>query len=51
MPIKSAKQFRLMEGAAHGDSKLKSLVPPDVAAKFLKETPKKKKSIFAKASR
>ncbi len=47
MPVKSAKQFRFMEAAAHGG--LKSLGPsPKVAQEFLDKTPKKKKSMFAK---
>lgn len=48
MPVKSAKQFRLMQAAAHG--KLKSATGPSeaVAKEFLKETPHKKKSVFAK---
>lgn len=47
MPIKSAKQFRLMEAAAHGN--LKSAGPSkEVAEEFLRKTSKKKKSLFAK---
>lgn len=47
MPIKSAKQFRLMEAAAHGGLN-KGIGPsPEVAKKFLKETSHKKKSMFA----
>jgi hypothetical protein len=46
MPVKSAKQFRLMQAAAHGKS---SIGPsPKVAREFLAKSPKKEKSIFAK---
>lgn len=45
MPVKSAKQFRLMQAAAHG--KVKGL-EPGVAKEFLAKTPHKKKSAFAK---
>lgn len=46
MPIKSAKQFRLMEGAAHG-----APYGPDkkVAEEMIKKTPHKTKSMFAKS--
>lgn len=47
MPIKSAKQFRLMQAAKKGN--LHKIGPsPEVAKEFLKKTSKKKKSIFAK---
>jgi len=47
MPVKSGKQFRLMEAAAHGS--LKGAGPsPEVAKEFLRKTPHKKKSMFAK---
>lgn len=46
MPVKSAKQFRLMEAAAHGG--LKGPGPSKkVANEFLNATPEKKKSSFA----
>ena len=46
MPVKSAKQFRLMEAAAHGG--LKGPGPSKkVADEFLNATPEKKKSSFA----
>jgi hypothetical protein len=49
MPVKSAKQFRLMEAAAHGG--LRGAGPSKaVAEEFLKKTPKKKKSMFAKGN-
>lgn len=49
MPIKSAKQFRLMEAAAH--SKKGSLSGPSkkVADEMLKKTSHKMKSKFAKS--
>jgi hypothetical protein len=46
MPVKSAKQFRLMEGAAKGAGYGPD---PKVAKEFLKATPKAAKSKFAKA--
>jgi len=50
MPVKSAKQFRLMEAAAHGN--LRGAGPsPKVAQEFLNKTSHKKKSSFAKAKR
>jgi len=48
--IKSAKQFRFMEGVAHGMVPNKGMGPsPEVAKKMLRETSHKKKSNFAKA--
>ena len=49
MPAKSAKQFKFMAGIAHG-MKPKSGVGPskEVAEKFVKETPSKKRSLFMK---
>lgn len=45
--IKSARQFRLMQAAAHG--KLRGPGPsPEVARKLLAETSHKKKSQFAR---
>lgn len=47
MPVKSAKQFRLMQAAAHGN--LRGVGPsPEVAKEFLAKTPHKTKSLFAK---
>jgi hypothetical protein len=47
MPVKSAKQFRFMEAAAHGG--LKSMGPSKkVAEEFLKKTTKANKSKFAR---
>lgn len=49
MPVKSAKQFRLMQVAAHG--KLKSMGPsPEVAKEFLAKTSHSKKSQFAQSN-
>lgn len=47
MPVKSAKQFRFMEAAAHGG--LKGMGGPSkaVASEFLSKTSHKKKSAFA----
>ena len=49
MPAKSAKQYGLMQAAAHGN--LKGLGGPsaDVAREFIKKTPVDKKKKFAKA--
>jgi hypothetical protein len=47
MPVKSGAQFRLMQAAAHGG--LRGAGPSKaVAEEFLRKTPKKKKSMFAK---
>ena len=49
MPIKSPKQFRLMEMAAHAKKGMKNIGPsPKVAKEFLSKTSPKKKSLFAK---
>jgi uncharacterized protein (DUF427 family) len=48
MPVKSAKQFRLMEAAAHGADYGPS---EGVAKEFLKKTPNKTKSNFAKGKK
>lgn len=47
MPVKSAKQFRLMQAAAHG-SVGKGGPSAKVAKEFLSKTSHKTKSIFAK---
>ncbi len=49
MPVKSAKQFRLMEAAAHNNLKGAGGPSPTVAKEFLDKTPHKTKSNFAKA--
>jgi hypothetical protein len=51
MPIKSKEQFKLMQAAKKGKKgNLHKIGPsPEVAKKFLLETPKGKKSQFAKA--
>jgi hypothetical protein len=47
MPVNSAKQFGMMEAAAHG-SKLKGIGPPrKVAEEFIKKTPSNKRKRFA----
>ena len=48
MPIKSSKQFRLMEAAAHNDLKGAGGPSPSVAKEFLSATSHKTKSNFAK---
>ena len=48
MPIKSARQYRLMQAAAHGGSKMH--VSKSVALEMIHKTPKAKRSAFAKAS-
>lgn len=51
MPVKSAKQFRFMEAAAHGG--LKGMAGPSkaVASEFLSKTPESTKSSFAKQNK
>lgn len=50
MPVKSGKQFRMFEAAAHGD--IKGAGPsPAVAKEFLAKTPHKTKSNFAKENK
>jgi len=51
MPVKSAKQFRFMEAAAHGGLKGMGGPSQSVASEFLSKTPHDKKSAFAKAYR
>lgn len=47
MPAKSAKQYKLMAAVAHGAKPFKGTGPSkEVAKEFVKETPKKKRSIF-----
>lgn len=52
MPAVSGKQYRFMQGIAHGMKSTKSgkgLGPsPDVAREFVMKTPPKKRSQFAK---
>jgi len=49
--IKSAKQFRFLEAAAHGGLK-KSIGPsPEVAKKMLSHEDEKRKKKFARAKR
>jgi len=50
MPVKSAKQFRFMQAAAHGN--LRGAGPSaEVAKEFLGKTSHKKKSAFARMKR
>ena len=50
MPVKSSKQFRLMQAAKSGN--LRGVGPsPDVAKEFLSKTPEATKSMFAKQKR
>lgn len=51
MPVKSAKQFRFMEAAAHGGLKGMGGPSKEVASEFLSKTSHDKKSRFAKAYR
>lgn len=50
MPAKSAAQYRLMSGIAHG---MKSSIgpSPDVAEEMVQKTPSKKRSLFMKRSK
>lgn len=49
MPAKSAKQYRFMQGIAHGMKPKSGKGPsPEVAREFIDKTPARKKSIFAK---
>ena len=49
MPVKSAKQFKFMQGIAHGMKPRKGVGPsPEVAKEFLSKTSKKKKKLFSK---
>lgn len=50
MPAVSGKQYRFMQGIAHGmKSTKKGLGPsPEVAREFVMKTPPKKRSQFAK---
>ena len=50
MPVKSAKQFRLMEAAAHGGLKGKG-PSKKVAKEFLSATPHETKSRFARQNK
>lgn len=51
MPVKSAKQMRFMEAAAHGGLKDMAGPSPSVAKEFLGKTPEKTKSSFAKENK
>ena len=47
MPVKSEAQYKLMQAAAHTAKGIGGL-KPEVAKEFLRKTPEKKKSMFAK---
>lgn len=47
MPVKSARQFRAMQAAAHGESGFG--IPKGVAKEFLNKTSEEKKKKFAKS--
>ena len=49
MPIKSPEQWGMMQASKHGN--IRGIVPKPVATKFVEETPKKKRSLFARALR
>ena len=50
MPAKSAKQYALMAGVAHGMKPRGGIGPsPEVAKEFVSKTPPKKRSAFMKA--
>lgn len=48
MPAKSAKQYGMMQAIAHGAKNMGVGPSKKVAKKFVKETPKDKRSMFAK---
>lgn len=49
MPAKSAKQYNFMQAIAHGAKPKKGIGPsPAVAREFIKKTPAKKRSMFAR---
>lgn len=50
MPAKSGRQYRLMQAIAHGSAKIDAGPSKEVARKFIRETPKNKRKMFAKKS-
>lgn len=49
MPIKSARQYRLMQMAAHNPEKMKSMGPSEAVAKeMIAKTPSKKRKRLAR---
>lgn len=46
MPAKSAKQYGLMQGVAHGN--IKGIMPMSVAKEFIDKTSPKKRKTFAR---
>ena len=51
MPVKSSKQYGLMQAAAHGKLRSAAGPSPEVAREFINKTSSKKRSQFAKALR
>lgn len=52
MPVKSAKQYRMMAAAAHDPKFAKKVgVPQKVAKEMIDKTPAKKRSDYAKKKR
>lgn len=53
MPAKSAKQYRMFQAIAHGNKLHKKgmgSISPKLAKEFIKKTPKKKRSMFSRAT-
>ena len=48
MPAKSGKQYRMMQAAAHGTSKMVGGPSPEVAKEMIEKTPAHKRRMFAK---
>jgi len=48
MPAKSEKQYKFMQAVAHGAVSKAAAPSKAVAKEFIKETPKKKRSLFMK---
>lgn len=51
MPAKSAKQYKLMQAAAHGNLKSAAGPSPEVAKEFIHNTPSSKRKKFAKSKK
>jgi hypothetical protein len=52
MPAKSAKQYRFMQGIAHGMKPKSGIGPsPEVAKEFIAKTSKKKRKEFSDGKR
>lgn len=48
MPAKSGRQYRMMAAIASGKKKGIGGLSPEKAREFMRKTPKKKRSMFAK---